>query len=114
MIIDEEAYLAHHGVKGMRWGVRRAQKINLKRAAKGKAPLKPSQLVGNKATRGAAYVASFILGSAAGSTIGTTVSGGSIAVASLAGNAAGIAGVIATNRILKNVGNKRVSDLTNP
>src|SRR5688572_32998300 len=28
MIIDEQSYLAHHGVKGMKWGVRK----NLKKA----------------------------------------------------------------------------------
>lgn len=34
MIIDEDAYLAHHGVKGMKWGVRKEEKRTARREAK--------------------------------------------------------------------------------
>lgn len=34
MIIDEEAYLEHYGVKGMKWGVRREAKRDFKAAKK--------------------------------------------------------------------------------
>lgn len=38
MIIDEEVYLAHHGVKGMHWGVRK-QRIGARGGGPGKLPL---------------------------------------------------------------------------
>lgn len=33
MIVDEDVYLAHHGVKGMKWGVRKKQAANAARSA---------------------------------------------------------------------------------
>lgn len=40
MIIDEEAYLEHFGVKGMKWGVRRERRVQaLERAAKKGGPV---------------------------------------------------------------------------
>ena len=36
IVISEDAYLSHYGVKGMRWGVRRQRKLDsLKRVAEG-------------------------------------------------------------------------------
>lgn len=34
MIIDEDAYLEHFGVRGMRWGVRRKSSLNLEQQEK--------------------------------------------------------------------------------
>ncbi len=105
-----EAFLMHHGVKGQKWGVRRAQKINANRALKGKAPLKPSQFVGNKATRGAAYVLSYM----AGGSIGAAIGAGPGTVTSAIGSTVGsVAGVVVAHKVLKNVGSLRVANLTN-
>lgn len=111
--IDQDigAFLEHHGVKGQKWGVRRAKQINAARALRGKGPVKASQTVGNKATRGAAYVAGYLIGGAIGSTFGGAASNGNVLVSSLAGTAGNVVGVVTTNKILKNVGGKRLADV---
>lgn len=113
----DKYFLEHYGVSGMKWGVRRAQAINVRRAARGKAPVKASQYVGNKATRGAAYTVALLAGNSAGGIIGKFV-GGSVgstpgaAIGQTAGGIAGIvAGVKATNAILTNIGRKRMAEL---
>lgn len=131
-----ENFLAHYGVPGMKWGKRRAQnhkqgkaeravnrklrgthkkaqarniRNNALREVRGQAPLKASQHVGNKATRGAAYAASFLIGNKIGAKAGALT--GSLPLAALGGAAGAAAGITATNRLLKNVGQTRMDQL---
>lgn len=49
MILDETAYLAHHGVKGMKWGVRKSRPSSGKKRRRG--PIQININVGRKAKK---------------------------------------------------------------
>ena len=60
---NDESYLAHHGIKGMKWGVRRFQKKNGSLTPRGKNHRKDTKRLRVKMAKGAAITAGLLAGS---------------------------------------------------
>lgn len=105
MIIDEEVYLEHFGVKGMQWGVRRAQYKSRRASRNRSGKLTGRQRVGvGLGAYGIGSIASVI-----------ALKSGSLNFASIVGlPAMVVGGVMIRKRMLNKHGSKKLSELPAP
>lgn len=99
-----EEFLAHYGIKGMKWGQRRARRVTGKTIARAKINEKigkTNRRKGNAVGVGAAFVAANVI------TLGTA----SIPLALVGGTAAGVSGARYVKRRIAKGMSTKVSDL---